>query len=155
MYRKLMNRTKLSLSHALAQSVKISLFEELISSTIEQTKDIPRSLSETGKIGLPRSEIMKQIGNLFILRININLVGSILDSPVRLLLSWRNLADWQEFFWSFPDLEPLYNAARSYLEISQRVDLLNARVDVSFWLQHNFHGPSTDGIDSSRYAQTS
>lgn len=75
-------RTKLSLSHALAQSVKISLFEELISSTIEQTKDIPRSLSETGKIGLPRSEIMKQIGNLFILRININLVGSILDSPV-------------------------------------------------------------------------
>ena len=131
MYWKLMNRTKLSLSHALAQSVKISLFEELISSTIEQTKDIPRSISETGKIGLPRSEIMKQIGNLFILRININLVGSILDSPVRLLPSWRNVADWQEFFWSFPDLEPLYNAARSYLEISQRVDLLNARVDVS------------------------
>ncbi|WVR08790.1 hypothetical protein IAU60_005848 [Kwoniella sp. DSM 27419] len=108
--------TKLSLSHALSQSVKISLFEELITSTIEQTKDIPKSLSETGKIGLPRSEIMKQIGNLFILRININLVGSILDSP--------------EFFWTFPDLEPLYSAARSYLEIGQRVDLLNARVDV-------------------------
>lgn len=79
---RLTSRTKLSLSHALAQSVKISLFEELISSTIEQTKDIPKTLSETGKIGLPRSEIMKQIGNLFILRININLVGSILDSPV-------------------------------------------------------------------------
>ncbi|WVQ86279.1 hypothetical protein IAT38_008447 [Cryptococcus sp. DSM 104549] len=108
--------TKLSLSHALSQSVKISLFEELIMATIEQTKDIPKILSETGKIGLPRSEIMKQIGNLFILRININLVGSILDSP--------------EFFWTFPDLEPLYGAARSYLEIGQRVDLLNARVDV-------------------------
>lgn len=128
---KLTGRTKLSLSHALAQSVKISLFEELISSTIEQTKDIPRSLSETGKIGLPRSEIMKQIGNLFILRININLVGSILDSPVRPPYTGRLVADIQEFFWSFPDLEPLYNAARSYLEISQRVDLLNARVDVS------------------------
>jgi hypothetical protein len=47
-----MIRTKLALSHALAQSVKISLFEELISSTIEQTKDIPKSLSETGKIGV-------------------------------------------------------------------------------------------------------
>ena len=45
-----LHRTKLSLSHALSQSVKISLFEELISSTIEQTKDIPKSLSETGKI---------------------------------------------------------------------------------------------------------
>lgn len=45
-------RTKLALSHALSQSVKISLFEELISATIEQTKDIPKSLSETGKIGV-------------------------------------------------------------------------------------------------------
>lgn len=98
---------------------------------------------------------MKQIGNLFILRININLVGSILDSPVSpaplfppfpppcaptnplfplplppppppLPLPPRC----QEFFWTFPDLEPLYNAARSYLEIGQRVELLNARVDV-------------------------
>lgn len=32
---------------------------------------------------------------------------------------------------SFPDLEPLYNAFREYLEIGQRIDLLNARVDVS------------------------
>lgn len=59
---------------------------------------------------------MKQIGYLFILRININLVGANLDSP--------------EFFWSYPDLEPLYNACRTYLEIEQRVDLLNARVDI-------------------------
>lgn len=64
-------RTKLSLSHALAQSVKISLvrlsfpfktsmltssqqFEELISSTIEQTKDVPEIISETGKVGMPQ-----------------------------------------------------------------------------------------------------
>jgi uncharacterized Rmd1/YagE family protein len=77
---------------------------------------------------------MKQIGNLFILRININLVGSILDSPVSVskVLRMALINGLQEFFWSFPDLEPLYNAARSYLEISQRIDLLNARVDVSF-----------------------
>lgn len=94
---------------------------------------------------------MKQIGNLFILRININLVGSILDSPVSpapvspflvlpLTPSFPCLFPClfprpapphrQEFFWTFPDLEPLYNAARSYLEIGQRVELLNARVDV-------------------------
>ncbi|KAG9032870.1 hypothetical protein FRB95_000885 [Tulasnella sp. JGI-2019a] len=108
--------TKLALSHALAQSVKISLFEELISNTIDQTKDIPEVISETGKIGMPHKEIMQQIGRLFILRMNINLVGSVLDAP--------------EIFWSFPDLQPLYDAARSYLEIPQRVDLLNARVEV-------------------------
>ncbi|GJE93750.1 DUF155-domain-containing protein [Phanerochaete sordida] len=108
--------TKLSLSHALAQSVKISLFEELISSTIEETKDIPEIISETGKIGMPHKEIMRKIGELFLLRTNINSVGSVLDSP--------------EVFWTYPDLQPLYDAARSYLEIPQRINLLNTRVEV-------------------------
>jgi len=61
-------------------------------------------------------EIMQQIGELFLLRINMNLVGSVLDSP--------------EVFWTYPDLQPLYEAARSYLEIPQRVGLLNTRVEV-------------------------
>jgi len=108
--------TKLSLSHALSQSVKISLFEELISSTIEETKDIPEVISETGKIGMPHKEIMQKIGKLFLLRTNINSVGSVLDSP--------------EVFWTFPDLQPLYDAARSYMEIPQRINLLNTRVEV-------------------------
>ncbi|UZJ51114.1 hypothetical protein CBS101457_000434 [Exobasidium rhododendri] len=108
--------TKLSLSHALAQSTKISFFEGVIDNTIDTTKDIPQSIAESGKIGLPPVEIMKQIGHLFILRMNIHLVGSIVDSP--------------EIFWAQPDLEPLYSAARSYLEIPQRIDLLNARVEV-------------------------
>jgi len=108
--------TKLSLSHALSQSVKISLFEELISSKIEETKDIPETLSETGKIGMPHKEIMRKTGELFILRTNINSVGSVLDSP--------------EVFWTYPDLQPLYEAARSYLEIPQRIELLNTRVEV-------------------------
>lgn len=30
---------------------------------------------------MPHNEIMQQIGQLFILRMNINLVGSVLDSP--------------------------------------------------------------------------
>ncbi|KAI0340379.1 DUF155-domain-containing protein [Trametopsis cervina] len=108
--------TKLSLSHALSQSVKISLFEELISSTIEETKDIPEIISETGKINMPHKEIMRKIGELFLLRSNINSVGSVLDSP--------------EVFWTYPDLQPLYDAARSYLEIPQRINLLNTRVEV-------------------------
>ncbi|KAG6861290.1 hypothetical protein C0995_001844 [Termitomyces sp. Mi166 len=91
-------------------------FEGLISTTIEETKDIPEVISETGKIGMPHKDIMQNIGRLFLLRTNINSVGSVLDSP--------------EVFWSYPDLQPLYDAARSYLEIPQRIDLLNTRVEV-------------------------
>ena len=32
---------------------------------------------------MKHTEIMQQIGQLFVLRININLVGSVLDAPVR------------------------------------------------------------------------
>ena len=57
-----------------------------------------------------------QIGELFILRINIHLNGSVLDTP--------------ELFWVEPQLEPIYRAVRSYLEMDQRVGLLTERLDV-------------------------
>ncbi|PWW75826.1 DUF155-domain-containing protein [Tuber magnatum] len=107
---------KLSISHAIAQSVKISLFEDLVDNTIEDTKSIPQDVATTGKVNMSRRDIMKHIGELFILRININLQGSVLDSP--------------ELMWAEPQLDPVYQAARSYLEINQRVSLLNQRLDV-------------------------
>lgn len=108
--------TKLAISHALAQSVKTSLFEELIASTIDTCKDIPTQIALTGKINLSRTRINMQIGELFILRINIHLNGSVLDTP--------------EIFWVEPQLEPLYQAVRTYLEMDQRVGLLTERLDV-------------------------
>ncbi|EAQ91237.1 hypothetical protein CHGG_03172 [Chaetomium globosum CBS 148.51] len=108
--------TKLAISHALAQSVKTSLFEELIASTIDTCKNIPAQLALTGKIALSRSEINMQIGELFILRIGVHLNGSVLDTP--------------ELFWVEPQLEPVYQAVRSYLEMDQRVGLLTERLDV-------------------------
>ncbi|EEB07463.1 Sad1 interacting factor 2 [Schizosaccharomyces japonicus yFS275] len=107
---------RLSISHAIAQSVKISLFEELVNETIDAMKDIPQYIAESGRVMLRREEIMMAVGQLFILRININLQGSVLDSP--------------ELMWTEPHLEPIYSAARSYLEINQRVALLNQRVEV-------------------------
>jgi uncharacterized Rmd1/YagE family protein len=57
-----------------------------------------------------------QIGELFVLRINIHLNGSVLDTP--------------ELFWAEPQLEPLYQAARNYLEMDRRVGLLTDRLGV-------------------------
>lgn len=107
---------KLSISHAISQSVKISLFEELVDNTIEDTQDIPQQIALAGKVEMSKDEIMKSIGELFILRININLHGSVLDSP--------------EIMWAEPHLEPIYQATRGYLEINQRVALLNQRLEV-------------------------
>ena len=108
--------TKLAISHALAQSVKTSLFEDLLSTTIALTHPLPAQLALTGSIALTRRQITMQIGQLFILRINIHLQGSVLDSP--------------ELMWAEPQLEPVYGAVRSYLEMDQRVGLLTERLDV-------------------------
>lgn len=84
--------------------------------TIDSTKDIPSQIASTGKVNLTRKEINMQIGELFILRINIHLQGSVLDSP--------------ELMWAEPQLDPVYQAVRSYLEMDQRVRLLTERLDV-------------------------
>lgn len=84
--------------------------------TIETTKIIPSQIATTGKVNLTRKEINMQIGELFILRINIHLQGSVLDSP--------------ELMWAEPQLDPVYQAVRSYLEMDQRVSLLTERLEV-------------------------
>lgn len=109
-------RVKLAISHALAQSTKTSLFEDLMDSTIDACKDIPTEIALTGKIALSRKQIHMQIGELFILKLNIHLGGSILDTP--------------ELFWVEPQLEPVYQAVRKYLEMDQRVGVLTDRMDV-------------------------
>ena len=108
--------TKLTISHALAQSVKLAFFEGVVEQTIVKTKDIPFNLANNGTISMSRKSITKQIGELFVMRINVNLVSNVLDTP--------------EIFWAEPTLCPLYKAVRTYLEISQRVDVLNQRCSV-------------------------
>jgi uncharacterized Rmd1/YagE family protein len=107
---------KLAISHALSQSVKTSLFEDLVSETISKTAPLPAQIAQTGSVNMSRRQINMQIGELFILRINIHLQGSVLDSP--------------ELMWAEPQLEPVYHAVRSYLEMDQRVGLLTERLDV-------------------------
>lgn len=127
--------TKLAISHAMAQSTKVcwciaamlrsllideivqtSLYEDLLDATISTTQSIPSTIARTGRINLTRREINMQIGELFILRINIHLQGSVLDAP--------------ELMWAEPQLDPVYQAVRSYLEMDQRVGLLQERVGV-------------------------
>jgi uncharacterized Rmd1/YagE family protein len=107
---------KLAISHGLSQSVKTSLFEDLVDSTIDETKDIPAEIASSGKISLNKKQINMQIGELFILRISIHLQGSVLDAP--------------ELMWAEPQLDPVYQAVRSYLEMDQRVTLLTERLNV-------------------------
>ncbi len=108
--------TKLSLSHGIAQSVKLSTFEELIQKTVEHTKTLPLQLARKGKIPLSRKEISKKMGEIFVERNFINLHSEVLDVP--------------EFFWDYPELEPFYRRAAHYLDVTKRIEILNKRLNV-------------------------
>ncbi|KAF9763375.1 Sporulation protein RMD1 [Nosema granulosis] len=107
---------KLVISIAIAQSVKLDFYENLVDCTIELVKDLPEEVEKEGKVSKTRKEILKVIGRLHRLRISLNLVSNILDEP--------------EFVWDFPAFSSVYETCRKYLDIKSRVDLLNKRCDV-------------------------
>lgn len=107
---------KLSISFGLAQSVKLTIFEEAIQKTINQTNQLPRDLARRGKIGLSRREIAKKMGEIFLERNFVNLHAEIIDTP--------------ELFWDRPELEPLYQETVHYLDITKRVELLNKKLNI-------------------------
>lgn len=108
--------TKLAISHGLAQSVKLTTFEETVQKTIDNTKQLPEGLARKGKISMSRKEISQKMGELFIERNFINIHAEILDTP--------------EFFWNYPELEPFYRRTAHYLDVTKRVEVLNKRLTV-------------------------
>lgn len=107
---------RLAISHGIAQSVKLGVFENKVRRIFNHTKHIPEELARQGRIGLSRKEIRRKMGELFIERNSINLHVDVLDTP--------------EFFWEYSELEPLYAMTANYLDIETRVEVLNHRLDV-------------------------
>lgn len=106
---------RLSLSHALSQSVKLEVFESSVLKTIENTRPLTNQIHQKGKTFLSRSQISKLIGKLFEERNSINLDTDLLDIP--------------EFFWRRPSYEPYYDQAAKYMDINARLEILNRRLD--------------------------
>ncbi len=107
---------KLAISYALAQSVKLTTFEETIQKTIDSTKYLPEDLAKKGKISMSRREISRKMGKLFTERNSINLHFDVLDTP--------------EFFWNYPEIETFYRRTAHYLDTMKRVEVLNKRLGV-------------------------
>lgn len=80
---------KLSISHAIAQSTKLSFFEENMSREMAEAKDVPRRLALTGHLGMKREEVFRIMGRLFKSRVEVNLCTFINIASSLLLLGRR------------------------------------------------------------------
>jgi len=67
---------KLAMSHAIAQSTKLSFFEERMSQTMNEAQYVPRKLALEGRLGMNRAEVVALVGKLFEGRVDVNLCES-------------------------------------------------------------------------------
>lgn len=77
---------KLAISHAIAQSTKLSYFEEKMERTMMEAQHVPRTLALTGSLGMKREGVVKILGALFTSRVDVNLCKSDLYWPCHQLI---------------------------------------------------------------------
>lgn len=108
--------TKMVISTAIAQSVKLDYFEELVDETIDLVKDFPSEYEKEGNIGRTRKDLFKIMGKLHKLSFNLNLASNILDEP--------------DLIWHFDSFSSMYETCLKYLDITSRTELLNKRCEI-------------------------
>ena len=69
-----------------------------------------------GHIGLSNVEISQRIGRLFITRSAINLRSDLLDTP--------------DYFWETDKFEPKYKSTLKYMDVENRIEVINKRLDM-------------------------
>lgn len=106
--------TKLAISYALAQSVKLSFLENSVQRLLESTQPIYEELAQKGSISLSKKVISKKIGILFQEKYSINMHSDVLDIP--------------EIFWKIPNYEPLYIMTAKLQDMQTRQSILQKRL---------------------------
>lgn len=108
---------KLAMAFALAQSVKLSVYESRVMDMVLATKALPAELAERGDVALTAEEVAGLMGKLFVLRGDATLAGAIGGTPA--------------FFLHAPDLlKVLYGRMVEYVELRQRGELCSMRLVV-------------------------
>jgi uncharacterized Rmd1/YagE family protein len=106
---------KLAISYALAQSVKLEVFEQIVEETLEDSQYLLDKLAQTGKIPMNRKEISKKVGKIMLQHNEVSLHCDVLDTP--------------DIFWDSGELEGYYEDALVYLNLSTRAGVLSRRMN--------------------------
>ncbi|KAJ1611393.1 hypothetical protein OJ253_890 [Cryptosporidium canis] len=112
---------KLAASLAIAQSIRLSLFEGFIEDCVGNIRYLPLKLAQVGassvieeefKVEVP--QVRKRFSELYSYQISVNLVEDFLDIP--------------EIFWHNYRFHSVWRSLQQYLDISERLQVLNRRI---------------------------
>lgn len=113
-----LNATKLdkyTFSNAMAQSVKLGIWEASLDHYIDSIEFVTEDLKAGKKLRMTQHEVLKKQGELFALRHSINLSSDLLDTP--------------DFYWERENLERLYQETCSYFNIAKRTRVINEKLN--------------------------
>ncbi|MEC8461134.1 MAG: RMD1 family protein [Pseudomonadota bacterium] len=108
--------TKIAISYALAQAVKLNQYENTVEKTMSELEHIPVSLYKTGRIPISRHQALKKTGQIFVVKSQINLHSDLIDTP--------------DYFWDRPECEKIYIETLKEMDMSIRISNLNRRLDI-------------------------
>jgi uncharacterized Rmd1/YagE family protein len=108
---------KLAISFALAQSTKLSVAEEELRRMGKRLAYVPDMLADSGEVPLTERDTMRAIGHLYRQMAAVTLLGAALDVPDAMDSAPSNIT-------------ALYKASYDYLEVAERLSLLNDRFQV-------------------------
>eukprot|EP00935_MAST-01C_sp_MAST-1C-sp1_P000560 g560.t1 len=122
---------KMAVAYAFAQSGRLSIYEMRADKEIERTNHIPREMARNGTVKMTSKELSRMIGSLHIQRSDVNLKSDILDSL-------------PECLWDEDRFESVYRETRTYLDMEERVDTLNKRLDIMRELLEILHNQANE-----------
>jgi len=105
---------KYAISNALAQSVKLGVWEEMLSMYIDSIQHVAEDLKMGRNPNLSQQDVLIKSGEFFALKHLINLDSDLLDVP--------------DFYWDREELEKIYQQAFRYFNIGQRTTVMNERL---------------------------
>lgn len=107
---------KLAISYAISQSTALLYLEKRISSAEILLEKIPKELAEKGRSYLSDKNLRKLIGQVLQKKHEVNLGMGFSETP--------------DYFWEYPDCQPIYKKVHRYLEIQSRITTLNNKIGI-------------------------
>lgn len=109
-------QARLAFSQGLAASARLSVQESVLLDYLESVAPIPSRLEASGKVPLPRKEVIRKLGTLLRIRQRLN-------------LDRDNFIDDPELYWENSHMEALYRSICSALDMKPRFEALNAKLN--------------------------
>lgn len=124
-----MDKAMLVYSAGLMRSAKLSSLEYLLDSHLDKNRRIPDILLSGKKIPIKQDFMLKNLGELFRLRAQVNLNSELLDLP--------------EYCWSSLEMETCFESISRSLDVRPRIAIFNKKLDyaneVSEFLRNHLH----------------